>query len=159
MHDPDGFPYATLPIQKFLQAWKAEKLDFTAPYVLRTQFRRVRDVRVEDAVRASLPQAIKWLDGDSADAVHRLAKLLEAGVDDALQRHLATFAVRSGARRLDDAATWLTAIGRTEAGDIARTQSKILGRLQFPLTTRQFSQAAEILADLAPGYERMRNAL
>jgi hypothetical protein len=159
MHDPDGFPYATLPIQTFLQAWQAEKLEFSAPYVLRTRFRRLRDVRVEDAVRDSLPQAIKWLSADSAAAVDSLAELVAAGIDDNLRRHLATFAVRSGARRLDDAATWLTTIGKPEAAEIARTQSKLLGRLQFPLTTGEFSQAAEILTALAPGYHRMLIAL
>jgi hypothetical protein len=160
MHDPEGFPYATLPINAFLNAWQAEKIELLPSYVLRTRFRRLRYVPVEDAVRASLPRAISWLsDGDSSDAVHRLAEMLAAGIDDDLQRHLSNFAVRSGARRLDDAATWLTAIGETEAAAIARDQSKILGRLQFPLATSEFAQAAEILAGLAPGYGRMLTAL
>jgi hypothetical protein len=159
MHDPDGFPYATLPINAFLNAWRAEKLAFSAPYVLRTHFRRLRDVRVEDAVRASLPRAIGWLsNGDSSDAVHRLAGMLATGIDDGLQRHLSSFAVRSGARRLDDAATWLATIGETEAATIARNQAKLLGRLQYPLVTGEFSQAAEILTDLAPGYRKLLTA-
>ncbi|TDW93102.1 hypothetical protein EV137_0373 [Kribbella pratensis] len=160
MHDPDGFPYATLPIDSFLQAWRAEKLDFSAPHVLRTHFRRVRDVRVEDAVRASLPAAVSWLaNGDSAGAVHRLAGMLAAGIDDDLQRHLSTFAVRSGARRLDDAATWLASIGEAEAAVIARDQSTLLGRLQYPLVVGEFSQAAETLRQLAPGYRQLLTAL
>jgi hypothetical protein len=160
MHDPDGFPYATLPVNAFLQAWQAEKLEFSAPYVLRTHFRRLRDVPVEVAIRASLPRAINWLSsGDSAGAVHRLTEMLAVGIDDELQRHLSTFAVRSGARRLDDAATWLAATGETEAATVARHQSKLLGRLQFPLVTGQFSQAAEILTDLAPGYRQLLTAL
>jgi hypothetical protein len=159
MHDPDGYPHATLPIEAFLTAWQAEKLEFSAPYVLRTGFRRLRDVQVEDAMKKSLPQARHWLSTDSAAAVHRLAEMLAAGIDDELQRHLASFAVRSGARRLDDAATWLTIIGKPESGDIARAQSKILGRLQFPLARGEFDKAAEILTTLAPGYERLRTAL
>ncbi|MEU4606191.1 hypothetical protein AB0F43_24645 [Kribbella sp. NPDC023972] len=159
MHDPDGYPYATVPIQAFLNAWQAEKLEFSAPYVLRTGFRRLRDVQPEEAITQSLPQARQWLSTDSAGAVYRLAEMLAAGIDGDLQRHLASFAVRSGARRLDDAATWLTAIGKRDAATIARNQSRILGRLQFPLARGEFAQAAEILTGLAPGYERMRAAL
>ena len=159
MHDPDGFPYATLPIRAFLAAWQAEKVEFSAPYVLRAGFRRLREVRPEEAIAASLPQARQWLSTDSAGAVHHLAELLAAGLDDDVQRHLTTFAVRVGARRLDDAATWLTAVGKRAAAAVARDQSRILGRLQFPLVQGEFARAAEIVTPLASGYARLLAAL
>jgi hypothetical protein len=159
MHDPDGFPYVTLPVQAFLAAWQAEKVGFSAPYILRTGFRQLRDVRPEEAIIASLPQARQWLSTDSAGAVHQIAELLAAGIDDEVQRHLATFAVRVGARRLSDAATWLAAVGKPVAAAIARDQSRILGRLQFPIVQREFARAAEIVEPLASGYGRMLAAL
>ncbi|MGW6276463.1 hypothetical protein [Kribbella sp. NPDC055071] len=159
MHDPDGFPFATLPIEQFMLAWRAEKVPFTASYVLRTDFRPVRAVTVDDALRASIPRAAEWLSSDSAGAVHRLAELLAAGIDPELQQHLAGFAVRVGVRRLDDAATWLDIVGADTASAIARDQARILGGLQYPLVRGEFSTAAGILPELAPGYSALRTAL
>ncbi|WP_344233480.1 hypothetical protein [Kribbella hippodromi] len=159
MHDPEGFPYVTLPISQFMKAWQAEKMTFAGPYVMRSAFRKIRDVRVEDALRDSLPYTLEWLSKDSAAAVHRMSQMLAAGIDDSLREHLAGFAVRLGARRLDDAATWLAVIQQPQAAAVARKQATILGRLQFPIAQRQYTHAAELLKELAPGYEEMHQAL
>ncbi|MBB5978131.1 hypothetical protein [Kribbella solani] len=159
MHDPEGYPYVTLPISQFMTAWSAEKVAVAGPYVMRSNFRKLRDVRVEDAVRESLPYAVEWLSKDSAAAVHRISAMLAGGIDEGMREHLAGFAVRLGARRLDDAATWLAVVGEPAAAEIARQQAMILGRLQFPIVQREFTRAAEIMTELAPGYERLHDAL
>jgi hypothetical protein len=44
-HDPQGFPYATLPARDFLAAWRADTIPYqTTPYTMRSDFQRVRDV-------------------------------------------------------------------------------------------------------------------
>ncbi|GAA1673705.1 hypothetical protein GCM10009745_15860 [Kribbella yunnanensis] len=158
-HDPDGFPYATLPIRQFLEAWRADEItSVEGSYILRTDFERQREVSVEDALRASLPHARDWLARDSQQAVEQMAALL-AAEDDGIRGHLAGLAGPAGVRRLNDASIWLAAIGQAEAAIVAADLSRTLGSLQFALTSRQFPQAAEILADLAPGYPKLRAAL
>ncbi|CDZ49269.1 RADC family protein [Neorhizobium galegae bv. officinalis] len=48
MHDPQGYPFATLPLDDFLTAWRAETIDYGDPYTMRTDFRRVRVVQEDD---------------------------------------------------------------------------------------------------------------
>ncbi|MEU4194418.1 hypothetical protein AB0E69_21150 [Kribbella sp. NPDC026611] len=159
MHDPEGFPYATLPIDQFVQSWRAEKLACAGPYVLRTGFRRLREVAVEDALRASIPRAVEWLSKDSATHALRLAAQLEDGIDVQLLQMLGGFILRSGARRLDDAGTWLERIGAEAAARISRGQARLLGRAQFPLVRGELFAAAEIIREFAPGYARMHATL
>lgn len=61
MHDPQGYPFASLPLDDFMAAWRAETIDYGKPYTMRTHFRRVREVRDDEVIRASLPVAIRWL--------------------------------------------------------------------------------------------------
>jgi hypothetical protein len=123
-HDPQGFPYATLPAGDFLAAWRADTIRYKAsPFTLRSDFRRVRDVSSEAALRAALPGAVAWLRGrddlavppgtiGGAAAARRLAHLVEVGLDAEVYGHLVYFAIKVGARRLTDAATALTDLGR-----------------------------------------------
>ena len=111
-HDPQGFPYATLPAPDFLAAWRADTIAYKAtPYTMRSDFRRVRDVAIEAALRAALAGAVAWLRGrddlavppgtlGGAAAACRLADLVASGLDDDVRGHLAYFAIRVGARRL-----------------------------------------------------------
>ncbi len=158
-HDPDGFPYATLPIPQFLEAWRADEItSVEGSYILRTNFERHHHVSVEDALRASLPYARDWLARDSQQAVEQMAAQL-AAEDDGIRGHLAGLAGPSGVRRLNDASIWLAAIDQHEAATVAADLARQLGSLQFALTSRQFARAAEILTELAPGYPKFRAAL
>ncbi|MFK4085460.1 hypothetical protein ACI2LF_15200 [Kribbella sp. NPDC020789] len=158
-HDPDGFPYATLPIPQFLEAWRADEItSVEGSYILRSDFERRRQVSVEDALRASLPYAREWLSRDSEQAVEQMAAQLKAE-DDSIRGHLAGLAGPSGVRRLNDASIWLAAIDQPSAATVAADLSRRLGSLQFALTSRHFPQAAEILATLAPGYTEFRATL
>ena len=158
-HDPDGFPYATLPIPQFLEAWRADEItSVEGSYILRTDFVRREQVSVEDALRASLPYARDWLARDSQQAVEQMAAQL-AAEDDGIRGHLAGLAGPSGVRRLNDASIWLAAIDQHEAATVAADLARQLGSLQFALTAREFARAAEILNGLAPGYPKFRAAL
>lgn len=170
MHDPHGFPYATLPVADFLTAWRADTLPYGEPYTLRTGFRRRAEVTETEALRSGIGAATAWLDPDPArevpagtlgngDAALALADLWDAGPDDGLRGHLAYFAVRVGARRLDDAATCLARIGLDAASAVLREQARLVGALQYPVVQRDDPTVARGLRELAPTYDRLRAAL
>jgi hypothetical protein len=139
-HDPYGCPYATLPTQDFLAAWRADTITFyhAEPYTMRGDFQQIREITTEAALHAALPGAVAWLRGrddlavppgtiGGAAAVHRLADLVTDGLDPETHDHLTHFAIRVRARRLTDAATALISLGRDEAAIIATQQAR-LGR-------------------------------
>lgn len=170
MHDPQGYPFAALPLDDFMTAWRAETIDYGEPYTMRTHFRRVREVREDDVIRASLPAATRWLSMEHAQhlpegtvgnqkAAELLASMVEDGCSDDLRGHLIHFAVRVGARRLADAATCLARVGRADAAEIASHQAVLIGSLQYPLTVGRDAEAAAILRQLAPTYPRFLSLL
>lgn len=156
-HDPDGFPYATLPTAQFLGAWRAESVECAGPYTMRAAFRRMREVPLATALRRSVPVAVRWLSGGTT-AVDRLADLIEQGVDDKFREHLVFFAMRLGARRLADASHWLAG-SDPRAAEIMDRQAQLLGSTQYLLVERDTSAAADVLRQLAPTYEQVRVAL
>lgn len=170
MHDPEGHPYATLPLDDFMTAWRAETVDYGSPFTMRTGFRRLRAVTEEAIIRASLPAALKWLSmgvdatlptgslGNGA-AAERLAQLIETRSDAALRGHLMDFAVRVGARRAADAASCLVRIGLPEAAMIMAEQAQRVGALQHPLAIGDDAGVAALLRQLAPTYARLEQAL
>lgn len=164
-HDPDGFPFATLPIDAFAAAWNSE-LECAGPFTMRSDFRRVRHVDVLAALRFSLPAAQQWLAGDRQDerragygglsagaAVERLAAHVRAGLDDRTRGHLAGFAVRVGSRRLSDASLWLAEVGAPDAAKIAGFQARLLGGVQYSLVAGETQTAAATLEQLAATYD------
>lgn len=170
MHDPEGHPFATLPLDDFMDAWQADSVDYGEPFTMQTNFRQVREVDEEAVILASLPAASRWLsmtdpchvpEGTigNAEATTALARMIENGIDDNLRGHLIDFAVRVGARRLADAATCLARVGRVQASEIATEQAQLVGSLQYPLVTGRHTEAADILTALAPTYGRLLSAL
>ncbi|MGH8875950.1 MAG: hypothetical protein ACRD0P_01175 [Stackebrandtia sp.] len=171
MHDPQGYPYATLPVAEFALAWQADQIPWiNAPFVMRTEFRKTRDIGAGEALRTALPAAVDWLsnkyDGPvppgnlgTAEALYRLAELTEAGLDGDTRGHLVHFAVRVGARRLNDAAVALAEIGEAGPATIAARQSRLLGSLQYDLVNGDDAKAAATMRRMAPGYDELAAAL
>lgn len=170
VHDPHGYPYAQIPVDDFMAAWRAETVDYGDPYTMRTHFRRIAEVDAADAIRSVVPAAIEWLGMrtgaeqppgslGNGEAAERVAQLIEAGAGDGLREHLIYFAVRVGARRLADAADCLLLAGYPDAAEIAATQARLVGSMQHPMVIRDFSTAAAALRELAPTYDRLRAAL
>ncbi|WP_232662888.1 hypothetical protein [Pseudonocardia sp. TRM90224] len=161
-HDPQGFPFATLPIDEFCAAWGSNSFDYPAePFTMLSGFRRTRDVDVLDALAASLPQARDRLGNgaSSAAAATKLAGMIAAGPDEGLRAHLANFAVKVGTRRLADAATSLSRIGATAAAAVATEQARLLGALQYPLVMGDNTAAAHLLHQLASTYPQLAASL
>ncbi|MFJ8043869.1 hypothetical protein ACIRBX_25545 [Kitasatospora sp. NPDC096147] len=173
LHDPHGHPYATLPVADFVAAWEAKSVAYTdQPYGMRSGFVREREVGAAEALRASLPGAVRWLTGrrelpmppgslGGAAALEALADRVEAegglpaGVRDLLQH----FGVRVGVRRLADAAACLDGPGLSRAAAEAAGQARLLGALQHPVVVGDTTAVAAGLRRLAPGYDRLRSAL
>jgi len=170
-HDPQGFPYATLPARDFLAAWRADTIPYEAtPYTMRAGFRRVHDVTDEAALRAALPGAVAWLRGRNdlavppgtaggAAAARRLADQVAGGLDADVYGHLVYFAIKVGARRLSDAAGALTSIGHDQAAAVATRQARLVGSLQYDIVAGADESAAETLRELAPTYDELADTL
>jgi hypothetical protein len=171
-HDPDGFPFATLPIGAFAAAWNSQLVECTGPFTMRSDFRRVRQVDFLAALRNSLPAAQQWLAGGRQEecltqhsalgggaAVERLAAQILAGLDNRTRDHLAGFAVRVGTRRLSDASLWLGEVSALDAAEVAGLQARLLGSVQYSLVAGETQAAAATLRQLADGYGDLRTAL
>ncbi|MGO4334554.1 hypothetical protein AB4037_06555 [Labrys sp. KB_33_2] len=170
MHDPQGYPYASLALADFMAAWRAETIDYGEPYTMRTQFVREQAVDEVVAIRAAIPHGRRWLSMEEAsnappaslgngEAALALAERLERWLDEDLRGHLIHFAVRVGTRRAADGATCLTRAGHDDAADIMDAQARLIGGLQQPLVAGDGRAAARILRTLAPTYEQLLAAL
>ncbi|XVQ08161.1 hypothetical protein ACQP1W_37195 [Spirillospora sp. CA-255316] len=171
LHDPHGHPYATLPVQAFAESWRAEAVAYIDEgFVMRTGFVRERDVTAGEALRRSLPRAVRWLSGDAdhpvppgslggAAAIEALAGQVRRGLAPGVRALLAGFGVRVGARRLGDAASCLTMLGLDGAAAVAAGQARILGGLQHPLVIGDDAALEAGLRRLAPTYGHLLEAL
>ncbi|MCD0446920.1 hypothetical protein LO763_25190 [Glycomyces sp. A-F 0318] len=165
-HDPAGFPFATVPVGQFLEAWRTDTLLYGESYTSRRGFVRVREAAAVEAVRASAPAWTAWLRGEhgfpvtegtlaNREAAERLAAMVEKGLDEGMRNQLVQFAVQVGARRLNDAGACLAAAGADEASAIAARQARLVGGLQYDLVNGRAAGAAAALRELGPTYEAL----
>ncbi|WP_101790140.1 hypothetical protein [Nonomuraea indica] len=171
VHDPQGYPYATLPVAAFAEAWHGELIAYLQrPFRMRHGFTRRERVGVEEALRRSLPAGLAWLAGRTdvevppgtlgqAEAAERTAHLVEAGLEPEIRTVWQAFAVRVGARRHNDLAACLSSLGLDAGAAVAAEQARIVGSLQGPVVSGDDPALAAGLRRLAPTYERLRAAL
>lgn len=160
-HDAQGWPFVTMPVEALLKAWTGDTFVYDVdPYVLRSNFRREREVDLHTALRSSLTRALEWLDGaDSGAYAEQLADIVESGVSNQQYKFMVEFTVQGGARRLADAAVLLAEIGATGAAAVLDQQASLVGALQLPMVRRQRAAAAAVLRKLAPTYPVLRAEL
>jgi hypothetical protein len=172
LHDPHGFPYASMPVSELLQAWKTDSLGYGKSYMMRSEFKHVHDVTEEDIIRRTLPNARKWLGMETVKpsdmpagscgngkAAEKLADMIQTNFHPGVKNPLVYFAVRVGVRRLADAATCLGRIGCVDAAAVMAKQARLVGGLQYPLVVGDKGTAVRILKELAPTYDELRDAL
>lgn len=159
-HDPQGYAFITIPVERLLPAWNTETLVYGVPsYQVRKNFSKEREVPLNDALRASLPAAAKWLEGgESGTKALRLAEIIEAGPNYIQHKYLTEFSISCGARRLADAATLLADVA-PGAAKVLDTQANLVGSLQHPVLHADNAKAAATVRDLAPTYEELHDAL
>jgi hypothetical protein len=170
VHDPQGYPYARIPLADFMAAWRAETTDYGEPYTMRADFVRLTTVSDTEAIRASIRVARRRLSAvpaadmpashyANADAALALAAAVEGGIDDGLRDHLTDFAVQVGARRLADAAACLRHAEYSRAAAALASQSRLVGSLQHPTMVGDNARVAATLRALAPTYDQLRTEL
>jgi hypothetical protein len=158
LHDPRAHPYAAVPIELLLAAWQTETLSFPVePYNVRTNFRRVREVDADTALRRLLPFAASYVDGElSAAAAERTADLIDAGLNTAQYFFFADFMVCAAARRRGDAAVMLDRIGASVPAKTLEYQARLIGSMEYPLVSGNNAPAAAAMRKLAPTFEQLR---
>lgn len=168
MHDPHGYPYATLPVKEFMAAWKTDSLRYGKSYTMRTDFEQVEVVTEEEIIRRSIPNALKHIScpseglhdmppgsaGNEA-ATKWLRHQIEVGLPPEIRGHLVYFAVQVGARRSVDAATCLARVGYTKTAAVMNNIARTIGALQCPLTQKRDEDAVAVLQKLGPMYEQL----
>ena len=169
-HDLHGHPYATLPMDDFIGAWRADSIGYaTEPFTARGGFQRIRDVDAATSPRRALPVAARWLAGDAGlpvpagslggeAGVERLAELIEAGLELAARP---SWLLRDPRRRPPPSRrSHLPRLHReNKAAGIADAQARLVGALQHPLVTDQRTTVARLLRRLAPNCEQLRASL
>ncbi|WP_112136761.1 hypothetical protein, partial [Glycomyces dulcitolivorans] len=135
-HDPKGYAFASLPVERFVDAWRTDSLLYGESFTSRRAFERTADVPVVQALRAALPHFAEWLRGGhghpveagnlaNAEAAEGLAAMWEAGLAERTVQDLA-FMVPAGARRAGAAGACLAAAGADEASAIAARQARLV---------------------------------
>lgn len=165
MHDPHGYANASLPIEVFAAAWRAQLVGYARePFTMRSHFRRSRPRDDVAALRAAIPHAVQRLRAWASDtpangeAVLLISSCLSRWADWQI-RHLTRFAVPLGARRAADVAFHLRQVGELRAADTAEVQSVLFGRLQYHLVNNDMEASRQVLGELAPTYDDLRTAL
>ena len=170
VHDPHGYPYAEIPIDDFLTAWRAETIDYGRALHDTHRLREGRRRQDADAIRSIIPTAVRRLAMQAdqpmppgslgnGEAAERAAQMIEAGAGNGLREHLIYFAIRVGARRLGDTADCLLLAGYRDAAQIAARQARLVGSMQHPMVAGNLAAAAAALRELAPTYDQLRAAL
>jgi hypothetical protein len=166
VHDPKGFPYAALPVEDLLKAWRAEGMDLVytdEPYTMRTAFRpgepgnRKRMIeQILPQIGANLRQEL-WKPGmfGGVTALHMLAQTCRTEMPEKLAVHLSYFALPLGLRHKVDAQVFLTEGNQPEAAELIEQQAHLLGQAQYAGVQRSWSEAATLIEQVATLEERL----
>lgn len=163
IHDPKGIPYATLPCDALLQAWRAERIPYIdETYTMRSQFRPVKAISRKAMIARTLPYIRENVQRDpggpevygSVRALHMFAETLREEVPEHLASHLLYFAIPLAVRRNLDAQAFLVEGKQPEAAELLEQQARLLGQAQYPGVQRSWSAVAALIDQIADVEER-----
>lgn len=158
LHDPAGYPCATLTTGELLAAWRADAVDYKrGPYTLRWNFRRAERVGREEAISRTLPLARENITKDPGGpviyggvrALRLLAEDLRGSVPPALAAHLTRFALPLAARRALDAARFLAEAEERAAVRIFEEQARLFGEAQYLAAGERWNASANVVEHVA----------
>lgn len=159
LHDPWKFPYVTLPIAEFMQAWRAERVGYLqAPYTFRAGFRLEEQISREETIARTVKVIRNNLRAkqngpvvySGTQALRMFAAALRSPQPPAsLIEPLATFTLPLGARRAIDASAFLREAGLPEAAHCMEQQATLCGQAQYLAAHRRYEQVAEFMERLA----------
>jgi hypothetical protein len=168
LHDPAGLPYAVLPVEHLLPAWRADRIGFKlGPYTMRHRFRRVTTVTRSAMIERTLPVARRNTLANpggpetfgGAEALVQLARQLRSEVTEGLERNLLGFSFPTAARRSVDAACFLTKGGHDEAAALVGQRATLWGRATSAAARREWGLAADTLDEMAEIERSLAGAL
>ncbi len=166
VHDPKGFPCASLPVDNLLKAWRAEGMDLAytdEPYTMRTTFRPAEPRSRQQMIERTLPQIGAnvrqecWKPGlyGGIPALRMFAQTFHTQVSERLAIHLFHFALPLGLRHKVDAQLFLREGNQSEAADLIEQQACLLGRAQYAGVQRAWFEVADLIEQVATLEERL----
>jgi hypothetical protein len=164
VHDPKGFPCATLPFENLLKAWRAERIEYVdEAYILRTDFRPIEAVSRQEMITRTLPFIRSNVQRDPAGpevyggvrALRMLVQTLRTEVPEHLAAHLLFFALPLAVRRKLDARAFLAEGNMPEAAALIEQQARLLGQAQYPGVQSKWSSVASLIEQVTELEERL----
>lgn len=170
LHDPEGFPHATISRADLENAWRADRIAYRrGHYRYWTDPRRVREP-TEDGLYAQAVEAFRevyrkeepwaakgWRVG--RDAIEASAQALLAGAPTEEQvAHLVFFAFKLGARRAIDFARFLRE-GDRGLAELKARQAELFGLCHTLAVDHRWAELARALAELGDVEDSFRATL
>lgn len=164
VHDPKGFPYATLPLDQLLKAWRAERIPYLdEAFTMRSDFHQLKDSSRQEMIARTLPLIRENVLRDpggpevygSLRALRMLAETLSTDVPDQLASHLLYFALPLAVRRKLDAQAFLAEGNQPEVAELLGQQARLLGQAQYPGVQYAWSSVAALIEQVATLEERL----
>lgn len=163
MHDPQGHPFAVLPIEDFVTAWGSDTIGYArGRFPLRTGF-TVPAGTPDEWVAASLPDSLTWAEGSDAiptflpGSEQGLVEFAEEAASGALSDVtvdvLRSFSLRLGARRRSDAADALR--NYPELAALLREQGRLIGGGQLDAIDSDWKALAARFTGMAELHTRI----
>ncbi|WP_077614701.1 BtrH N-terminal domain-containing protein [Caenibacillus caldisaponilyticus] len=168
LHDPAGFPFAPLPMEDFLSAWKADQVVYKrGPYTFRYRFRPVRKTSHQEMIRQTLERIAVNLtfnpDGPvvygGVKALRLFSEELKKPLSPQLEAHLLWFAFPLAARRALDAARFFKDADRPACAEILVEKAKLFGQANGCAARKEWQEVRRILNALIDLEERLISAL
>ena len=157
LHDPQFYPYVTLPIDELIQAWCADHIGYIDKnYTMRYRFQEQHKMLKKQMFETTLEIA-KKLQTDSskgpiayggAAAFEQALNLLEKVPSPAFASLLTHFALPIGAKRSIDAMHFTKEAGNAELASLFDTKANLFGSAQYYAVTEDWAKVTERFVEL-----------
>jgi predicted double-glycine peptidase len=157
LHDPAGFPFASIPTQEFLTAWEAKNVAYKrGPYTFRYNFRQVKNVSHQEMISKTvdrIPVNLSFNPGGPVvyggiKALQLLSDNLKDPIPPKLYAHLVWFALPLAARRATDAARFFKEAKMLECVNIHLEKAKMFGQANYYAVRKNWRAVTNILDSL-----------
>lgn len=158
LQDPGGYPCAVLPVEHFLEAWRAESVAYgRGPYTLRSHFRQARHPGRQEIIQQALPFLREHVQAHLGGPVaYSGVEALELLVNDlrgdrvpvSISISLVQFVLPLASQRSLDAAAFLREAGKAEAAGLMERQAVLTGQAQYRAVHRQWSAVVTVVEQL-----------
>jgi hypothetical protein len=169
LHDPAGYPWVSLALSNFVEAWRAERVDYgLRPFRMRWNFRQAQAPTRREMIGRTVAlirerMAVDWSHPEFAlgqAALCALAEDLRKGdFPEGSTSRLIWFALPLAAAHLSNAAAYLREGGFDGISDLALEAALLYGETLGHATQHQWEAVAAILERAAPVEHRLEMAI